>query len=153
MTLGAVSLTGQDTAQIDSRILQTLADGNPFDIQFPNELGSVKVGKNGNAIFAKNEQGRIADVTIRVLLGGSDDQYLNGRMAQWNADPSAFTLITGLFVKMVGDGNGGIQSKVYDCTGGFFKKQVPAKTSSEGDSEQSVAVYEITFGSCQVSVQ
>ncbi len=150
---GAVSLTGQDTAQIDNRILQTLADGNSFDLQFPNELGAVKVGKNGNSIFAKNEQGRMADVTIRVLLGASDDKYLNGRMAQWNADPSTFTLLTGLFVKLVGDGNGGILSKVYDCTGGFFKRQVQVKTSSDGDTDQSVAVYELSFANCQVSIQ
>ncbi len=149
----AVSLTGQDTAQIDGIILATLADGNPFDITFPQDLATVKVGKNGNAIFAKNEQGRRADVALRVLVGGSDDKYLNSKIAQWKSDPSTFQLITGMFIKRVGDGQGNIQSKVYNCTGGVIQRQPEAKTASEGDTDQSVAVYTLQFSNCDISVQ
>lgn len=149
----AVSLTGQDTAQIDGIILSTLADGIPFDLTFPNEFGVVKAGKNGNSIYAKNENGRIAEVTLRVLLGGSDDKFLNSRLAQWKLDTSGFKFLTGLFIKRVGDGQGGLQSKVYNCTGGIFQRQVEVKTSSEGDTEQSVAIYQLRFGDCQVSMQ
>lgn len=148
-----VSLTGQDTVQIDGIIFSTLADGTPFDITFPNELGMVKAGKNGNTIYAKNEMGRIADIVLRVLLGGTDDKYLNGRLQQWISDPSTFTLLTAMFVKRVGDGDGNTESKIYQCSGGFFKRQVEAKTSAEGDTDQSVAVYNLTFGNCQVSIQ
>lgn len=151
--MGAVSLTGQDTAQIDGQILQTLADGNPFDVTFPNDLSAVKAGKNGNTIYAKNEMGRIADVALRVLLGGVDDNYLNSRMAQWIADPSSFTLLTGMFIKKVGDGQGNLQSKVYNCQGGVFVRQVEAKTAAEADTDQSVALYTLRFGNCQVSIQ
>lgn len=150
---GAISLTGGDTAQIDQQILATLADGNPFDITFPDDLGVVKVGKNGNTIFAKNESGRRANITLRVLLGGDDDKYLNSRMQQWISDPSTFELLTAMFIKRVGDGTGTIESKVYNCSNGIFRRQVPAKTSAEGDTDQSVAVYELAFGNCQVSVQ
>lgn len=149
----AVSLTGQDTAQIDGIILQTLADGMPFDITFPNDLGSVKAGKDGNTIFAKNEMGRVCAVTVRVLLGGKDDAYLNSRMQQWISDPSTFALLTAMFVKRVGDGEGTVESKVYQCSEGIFKRQVEGKTSAEGDTDQSVAVYELIFGNCQVSIQ
>lgn len=148
-----VSLTGQDTVQIDGIIFSTLADGIPFDIVFPEDLGAVKIGKNGNAIYAKNEQGRKADVTLRVLLGAVDDKYLTGRIQEWIDDPSTFTLLTGMFVKRVGDGQGNIESKIYNMSGGFFKRQVDAKTSAESDTDQSVAIYRITFGACQVSVQ
>lgn len=151
--MAEVSLTGQDTAQIDGIILSTLADGNPFDIAFPNELGTVKTGKNGNTIFAKNESGRQATATLRVLLGGTDDKYLNSRLQQWISDPSTFELLVGMFIKRVGDGTGNIESKVYQCSDGIFRRQVPARTSAEGDAEQSVAVYELVFGNCQVSVQ
>lgn len=149
----AISLTGQDTAQIDGTILQTLADGNPFDITFPNDLGAIKVGKNGNAIFAKNEQGRRADVALRVLLGQTDDKYLIGKIAQWKADPSSFQLITGIFIKRVGDGAGNFQSKVYNCTGGIIQRQPGAKTAAEGDTDQSVAVYTLQFANCDISIQ
>ncbi len=148
-----VSLTGQDTVQIDGSIFQTLADGVPFDITFPNDLGAVKAGKNGNTIYAKNEMGRIADVVMRLILGGVDDKYMNGRLQQWITDPSAFTLMTGMFVKRVGDGAGNVESKIYNMTGGFFKRQVDAKTSAESDTDQSVAVWRVTFGACQVSIQ
>ena len=151
--MGSVSLTGQDTAQIDGIILSTLVDLVPFDVVFPEDLGMVKIGKNGNAIYAKNEQGRKADVSIRLLLGGIDDKYLNGRLQQWITDPSTFTLLTGMFVKRVGDGNGNVESKIYNMSGGFFKRQVDAKTSAESDTDQSVAVWRISFGACQVSIQ
>lgn len=151
--MAEVSLTGQDTAQIDGTILQTMADGNSFDVTFPNDLGTVKSGKNGNTIFAKNEMGRIAAVTLRVLVGGTDDKYLNSRLQQWINDPSTFSLLTGMFIKHIGDGAGNLQSKVYQCSQGIFKRQVEAKTSAEGDAEQSVAIYELVFGNCQVSVQ
>jgi hypothetical protein len=149
----AVSLTGGDTAQIDGIILATLADGNAFDITFPNNLATVKAGKNGNIIYAKNEMGRMCDINLRVLLGGSDDKYLNSRLQQWISDPSSFSFLTGMFIKRVGDGLGNLQSKVYNCSGGTFVKQVEAKTAAEGDTEQSVAIYFLTFGACQVSIQ
>lgn len=149
----AVSLTGQDTAQVDGIILQTLADGNPFDITFPEPLATIKVGKNGNSIFAKNEQGRRADVALRVLLGAADDKYLIAKIAQWKADPSTFALITGIFNKRVGDGQGNIQNKVYNCTGGVIQRQPEAKTASEGDTDQSVAVYTLQFANCDISIQ
>lgn len=151
--MGEVSATGQDTAQIDGVILNSLADGNPFDITFPNDLGVVKTGKNGNTIYAKNEMGRLAEVSLRVLLGGSDDKYLQSRMQQWINDPSSFELLTAVFNKRVGDGNGNVSTKVYQCSGGTFKKQVEAKTSAEGDPEQSVAIYSLVFGNCLVSIQ
>lgn len=151
--MAEVSLTGQDTAQIDGIILESLADGNPFEITFPDELGTVKVGKNGNTIFAKNESGRKANVTLRVLTGGSDDKTLNSRMQQWITDPSTFELLVGMFIKRIGDGQGNIESKVYSCSQGIFRRQVAAKTSAEGDPDQSVSVFELVFGNCQVSIQ
>lgn len=153
MSQGAVSLTGQDTAQIDGIILQTLADGNPWDITFPNDLAAVKAGKNGNTIYAKNEMGRVCDITLRVLVAGTDDNYLNSRMQQWINDPSSFTLLTGMFIKKVGDGQGNLQSKVYNCQGGVFVRQVEAKTAAEADTDQSVSVFTMRFGNCQVSIQ
>lgn len=151
--MAEVSLTGQDTVQIDGRILQSLADQAAFDITFPDDLAAIKVGKNSNTIYAMNNQGLKAEVSLRVLLGTSDDKYLNSRMLQWILDPSSFELLTGMFVKRVGDGAGNLDSKIYQCSGGVFKRQIEAKTSSEGDTDQSVAVYSMIFGNCQVSIQ
>lgn len=148
-----VALTGQDTVQINGRIITALADGTPFDIQFPNDFGMVKVGKNGNSIYAKNSMGIVADVTMRLILGSSDDQYMTGLLAEWDRDESNFTLMTAMFVKRVGNGAGSVQSKIYQCSGGFFKRQVPAKTVADSDTDQSVAIYQMQFVCHPSSIQ
>lgn len=151
--MGDTSITGLDTVQIDGRIFNDLADGTPFEIEYPEPFGMMKVGKNNNAIYAKNSNGIKADVTIRVLIGSSDDQYLLGRMAQWNADESSFVLMTSMFVKRIGDGAGNVQSKVYNMIGGYFSSGVAARTVAEGDTEQSVAVYKMQFLAVPASIQ
>lgn len=149
----ATSLTGSDVAQIDGTVLATLADGNNFDVTFPNDIANVKTGKDGNSIYAQNAMGKMCDVMVRVLVGNSDDKFLNSLLQLWLSNPSGFNLLTGLFVKQVGDGQGNLQSKVYNCTGGVFLKQVEMLSSAEGNTDQSVAVYTFRFGNCQVSIQ
>lgn len=150
---GSVSLTGSDTIQIDSRVLADLADQDAVMLKFPDELAKVKASKNGNTIFAFNEQGRVVECDIRVLLGSADDKYLNARMQEMKNGFSDFILVTGVFTKRIGDGAGNISSAVYQCSGGIFKKQIEAKTSAEGDTEQSVAVYTLAFGNGGRSIQ
>lgn len=150
----AVSLSGTDTIQIDSRVLADLADADAVSLTFPNDLASVKASKNGNTIYAFNEMGRLVECTLRVLLGSSDDKYLNGRLQEQRNGFSDFILLTGSFSKRVGNGQGGNPSTaVYQMSGGIFKKQVEAKTSAEGDTEQSVAIYSISFGNGSKSIQ
>lgn len=149
-----VSLTGTDTIQIDSRVLADLADGDSVHLTFPNDLAAVKASKNGNTIYAFNETGRMVELSLRVLLGSSDDKYLNSRMQEMRNGFSDFILLTGSFSKRTGGGQGGNPSiAVYQLSGGIFKKQVEAKTSAEGDTEQSVSVYTITFGNSTKTIQ
>lgn len=149
----AVSLTGADTIQIDGRVLNDLADGDSVMISYPNELAAVKASKNGNTVYAFNNQGRVVECKLRVLLGSADDKYLNSRLAQMIGDFSAYTLLTGSFSKRVGDGAGNMSTVVYQVSGGVLKKNVEAKTNAEGDTEQSVAEYQIAFGNSARSVQ
>jgi len=149
----AVSLTGADTIQIDSRVLNDLADQDAVKLTFPNDIAAVKASKNGNTIYAFNETGRLVEVEVRVLLGSADDKYLNSRLQEMKNDFSGFILLTCSFSKRVGDGAGNMSTVVYQGTGGVFKKQVEAKTSTEGDTEQSVAVYMMNFGNSGKSIQ
>jgi hypothetical protein len=151
--MGSVSLTGSDVIQIDGRILNDLADQDAVVLTFPEELAKVKAAKNGNTIYAFNNMGRLTECTIRVLVGSDDDKYLNSRMQGMINDFSAFGLITGSFSKRVGDGAGKLASSIYQMTGGIFKKQIEGKSSSEGDTEQSVAIYTISFGNSSKSIQ
>lgn len=147
------SLTGQDTLIVNGRIITGLVDANAVDLTFPNDISAVKRGKDGNVIYAKNEMGRMASMTVRISLGCEDDKYLNSLIQLWKQNPSTFTLLTGSFIKNIGDGASGVQSKVHQLSGGTFKNLPEALTSAEGNTDQSVAVYTITWGDCDISVQ
>jgi len=147
------STTGQDTLIINGRIITALADASAVDVTFPNDISSVKRGKDGNTIYAKNEMGRMASMTVRIVLGSEDDKYLNGLIQQWKQSSSDFTLLTGAFYKRIGDGSGNVQTKVHQLSGGTFKNMPEALTSAEGNTDQSVAVYNLTWADCDISVQ
>ena len=151
--MASTSLTGADTIIIDGRVLHDLADGDCVALTFPNDIMAAKASKNGNTLYALSETGRLVECSIRVLIGSDDDKFLNSRMAEMRQDPANFVLLTGSFTKRSGDGTGAVASAVYQCSGGVFKKQVEAKTSAEGDTEQSVAVYNLLFGNGDRSIQ
>lgn len=139
------AVTGNDSASINGRILNDLADQNALELTFPNEIASVKTGKNGNAIYSLNETGKQAEVKIRVLRGTPDDKFLNGLMAQQQANFNSFPLMFGEFIKKVGDGTGFVGTDKYIMGGGIFSKLVEGKMNVEGESEQSVSIYTLKF--------
>lgn len=151
--MNAVSLTGADGIQVNDRILNDLADGDCVHLTFPNDLTAVKASKNGNMIYAFNETGKQVLCTLRILAGSPDDKFLNSLLQTMKNDFSGFILMTGNFSKRVGDGKANISTVIYQLTGGVIKKQQEAKTSAEGDTEQSVAVYEITYGNADRAIQ
>lgn len=151
--MGSVSLTGADTINIDGRNINDLAEGDAVHLTFPNDLATVKASKNGNTIYAFNEMGRLVECTLRLLLGSADDKYLKSRLQAQRNDFSNFTLLAASFSKRVGDGAGNLSTVIYQCSGGIFKRQPEAKTSAEGDTEQSVAVWTINFGNSSIAVQ
>ena len=143
---GAMALTGKDTIQIDLRILNDLADGDCVTVTFPNDISQAKVSKNGNIIYALNNSGLLCEVSMRLILGSADDKYLNSRLAEFKNDPATFTLLTGVFSKRSGQGDGTLATIVYSMGGGVFKRQPEARDNAEGNTEQGVVVYSMTFG-------
>lgn len=143
--MSAIALTGNDTTIINGRIINDLADGSCVEVKFPNSIAKVKIGKNGNAIYALDATGQMSEATIRVLLGSNDDQFLNGLLNAQQANFAGTVLALGQFSKKVGDGKGNITSVTYSMAGGVFTKIPEAKSNVEGDIEQSVAVYMIQF--------
>lgn len=139
------SLSGNDTITINGRVFADFADGDVGALTFPNELAVLKTGKNGNTVYALNETGRQADLTLRVIRGSSDDRFLNGLLAQQKANFAGFVLMNGEFIKKIGDGKGNIASDTYITSGGIFSKQVEAKSNVEGDTEQSLSIYNLKF--------
>ena len=140
------SITGNDTVIINNRNLVNLGDGDNGDLKHPNELATVKTGKNGNTLIAYNASGQQGEMTLRVMRGSSDDIFLNALLKSWQLDPAGFFLLTGKFVKRIGDGFGLVRNDTYVLTGGVFFKGVDAKSNAEGDTEQSLALYNFRWG-------
>lgn len=143
--MGATALSGSDTINLNNRVLSDLADGNCVELTFPNDIASVKTGKNGNSIYGLNETGKQCEVKIRVIRGSDDDKFLNGLLVQQQSNFAGFPLMIGQFIKKVGDGLGNITSDTYVMSGGVFTKQVEGRTNVEGESEQSVSIYTLRF--------
>lgn len=146
------SLTGSDTVTINDRVFADFGDGDIVTLTYPNELVAVKTGKNGNSIYALNETGRQVDVEIRVLRASADDKFLNSLKLAMEADLPSFALLTGQFVKRVGDGLGAVNNEIYTLSGGIFSQSVDAKSNVEGDTEQALSVYRLKFTNAPKSI-
>lgn len=145
--MSKIALSGKDTIKINDRILNDLVDGDCVLLTYPNDLLTVKSGKNGNSIYSFNYTGEQVEVTIRILKGSADDKFLNNLLSILKNDPPSFQLLSGEFIKNIGDGTGVIISDTYILTGGVFKRNVDSKENAEGDTEQSMSIYTLAFSS------
>ncbi len=143
--MSTIALSGDDTVNINGTVLSDLADGNCVELTFPNDIANVKTGKNGNSIYGLNESGKQCEVKLRIIRASADDKLLNNLLAQQQANFAGTVLVTGQFIKKIGDGQGNITSDTYIMSGGVFTKIPEAKTNVEGETEQSVAMYTLKF--------
>ena len=148
----SVTLTGKDVIKINGRMFNDMIDGDCVVLTYPNDLAVVKTGKDGNSIISFKNDGRQAELSLRVLLGSSDDKFLNNLLALFENDPAAFSMLSGEFSKQVGDGAGNIKSVTYILSAGVFKKKVEGKENADGDTEQAVAVYSMVFTNAPRSI-
>lgn len=140
-----VAMSGSDSVVLNNRVFKDFADGDVASLEFENDIAMVKTGKNGNSIYSLNETGKVALLKLRLIRGSSDDKYLNGLLSQQQLAFASFILMTGEFIKQIGDGQGNVESDTYICSGGIFTKQVPGKSNVEGDTDQSTVTYTIKF--------
>lgn len=138
------ALTGKDTIIINDIPLTDFADGDIGNLEIPNNLFAMQTGKDGNTIFALDESGQNATLTVRVLMSSNDDKRLNGLIPK--SDSFAETiLMTGAVVKQVGDGQGNVSYNTYTLAGGMIQKKPDIKTNVNGDTTQAVVTYTIMF--------
>ncbi len=140
-----VSLTGRDSVIINGTVFNDLADGDCAVLTFPNDLTNLKTGKNGNTIYAFNYSGRQCQLVLRLVRSSADDKLLNEQLSLYKNNPPLFTLMTGVLVKNVGDGSGNIVNDSYTLSGGVFKKETEVKENADGDIDQAVSIYTLTF--------
>jgi hypothetical protein len=146
------SLTGKDTLIVNGRILNDLADGDCAVLTFPNDLTNLKTGKGGNTLYAFNYSGRQCQLVLRLIRGSADDKYLNQELSLYKNDPPSFSLMTGVLTKNVGDGSGSVVNDTYTLSGGTFKKETEVKENAEGDIDQAVSIYTLTFSNAPRSI-
>lgn len=143
--MGTYTVTSNDTLTLNGHVFNDLSVDDVTSITFPNTLINMKTGKNGNTIFAQNAQGQNADLVIRLNRGSTDDQFLQGIISASPNDFPATQLLTGTFVKRLGDGQGNVLSDTYTLQGGVISKQIDGKENVSGDTTQAEAVYNIKF--------
>lgn len=136
--MSATAITGADTITLNGHVFHDFADGDCGKIVYDEDLTKMKIGKDGNAVIGQNQGGRMATLTMRLVLGGADDKYLTALLSNYLQSPSDYVLDIGSFFKRVGDGTGDTNSVVYQLIGGVPKKQPEAKLNTDGDPEQSV---------------
>jgi len=142
----SVSLTGDDTIIIGGQLITDFAIGVVAEITFPEDMVKVTRGKNGNTMYALNNQGWQSEVKLKILLGGPNDAFLNAQMVGMQSNFSGYTLLSGVFIKNVGDGLGNIKPVTYLMSGGVIKKNPMAQSVAEGTPEQSLAEWDFIFG-------
>lgn len=143
--MSTVAMSGSDTLQLNNHIFANLGTGDVAILTYPNEIASVKTGKNGNSVYGLNETGKNAELAIKVIRGSTDDKFLLALLNQQQLNFAGFVLMTGEFVKKIGDGAGKISSDTYIVSGGVFTHIPEAKSNVEGDTEQSEIPYKIKF--------
>lgn len=143
--MSQVALSGDDTIKLNNTLLTDLADGNCVELTFPNDIALVKTGKNGNSIYGLNEMGNQCEVKLRIVRGSADDKFLNNLLLQQQNNFAGTVLLSGEFIKKVGDGMGNITSDTYILSGGVFTKIPEAKSNAEGEVEQSITLYTTKF--------
>lgn len=151
--MSVTTVTSNDTLVLNGNVFNDLALDDVTAITFPNELITMKTGKNGNTIMAQNQQGQNANLTLRVARGSSDDQFMQGLLVAAAGDFPSTQLITGSFTKRLGDGAGNTSSDVYTLAGGVISKNVEGKENVSGDVTQGESVYTIKFASALRSIQ
>ena len=138
------TLTGDDSIIINDIPLNDFADGDIGSLSLPNNIFDMQTGKNGNTIFALDESGNNATLTVRVLMSSNDDKRLNGMIPKSKGFAQS-VLATGSVVKQVGDGQGNVSYNTYLLAGGMVQKKPDVKSNVNGDASQAVLEYVIQF--------
>ena len=145
------ALTGQDVIILNDIPLKDFADGDIGSLEISNDLFSMQTGKNGNTIFAYDESGRNATLTVRVLMSSNDDKRLNGLVPKTEGFASTI-LMNGSVVKMVGDGTGNISYNTYLLQGGLIQRNPNVTSNVNGETNQAVVEYVIQFANAERAI-
>lgn len=149
--MSTYALTGDDTVIINDLPVNDYADNTIGTLEIPNDMFAMSTGKNGNTIFALDEKGNNATLTLRVLMSSNDDKRFNGMVPQ-SRNFASTVLANGSVIKQVGDGAGNISYNTYMLRGGMISKKPQMAIDVAGDTNQSVVEYTFQFASAERSI-
>ena len=145
------ALTGQDTVIINDIPVKDFADNTVGSLEIPNDLFAMSTGKNGNTIFALDEKGNNATLTLRILMSSNDDKRFNGMIPQ-SENFISTVLANGSVVKQIGDGAGNISYNTYLLRGGMISKKPAITSDVAGNTDQAVVEYVFQFAQAERSI-
>lgn len=150
--MATYTLTGDDVVILNDIPLNDFPDNDIATLELPNNLMEISTGKDGNTIFALNEAGNNATLTVRVLMSSNDDKRLNGLIPPSDGFAS-YVLLNGSVVKQIGDGAGNISYNTYVLAGGMVQKKPAIKSNVNGDTQQAVVEYVIQFANAARAIK
>lgn len=145
------ALTGNDSIIINDIPVKDFADNTIGTLEVPNDLFAMSTGKNGNTIFALDEKGNNATLTLRILMSSGDDKRFNGMIPQ-SENFASTVLANGSVVKQVGDGAGNISYNTYLLRGGMISKKPAISSDVAGNTDQAVVEYIFQFAQAERSI-
>lgn len=143
---GSVVLTGNDVVTLNGRVFHDFANGDVAKLTFSADLIKVQPSKNGNVIYSLDVAGNLSKLELMLLIGSSDDQYLNSLLAGQLHDLATTVLVIGSFVKRVGNGGGDVTNVIYNVSGGIVMRFPDASMNTSGDAKQSISTWALNFG-------
>lgn len=150
--MATYSLTGDDQIIINGAPLNDFPDADIGVLTISNTVAEITTGKDANTIFALNEAGRNATLTVRVLMSSADDKRLNGLIPQ-ASNFASYSLVEGSIIKQIGNGAGKISYNTYMLSGGMVNKLPDIKINVNGDGQQAVVEYQIMFALASRAIQ
>lgn len=151
--MAILAVTGNDTLVLNGNVFNDLATDDVTTITFPNDLANTKTGKSGNSLIALSPAGLNAQLTLKVVRGSSDDQFMNNQLSAQLSNFVGTPLMAGSFTKQMGDGNGNFVNDVYKLAGGVISKIPEGKENVAGDVEQSATIYMVKFVNCSRNIE
>ena len=138
-----------DSIILFDRVLNDVADGEVFNITYPEDRGTLKVGKNGNSIFSRSAQGVKTSLILRLLKASPDDEFLNAKVTDQQNNPN-FLSINGSTDKLFSDGKGNAKHEIFELEDGVFIKSPETLSDADGtNTDQAVAIYTMEFSSTE----
>lgn len=145
MPQGITGIVGKDVLTINGQVIIATGDGDAIKLDPQGPIAQMKVSKDGNSVYALANSGIACKLAVKLVRGSFDDITLNGYLQQWLSDPASFSLLSGSYVKRMGDGKGNSVSDIYTLSGGLVEQIPPAVGNSEGSTEQGYVTYTLLF--------